>query len=114
MNLNVIAYSIYLLITIVIIVHVGKVCYRNGNVYVAELIPDHLDLCHTTNKILLLGYYLMNIGYCAMTLISWQKIIGLTQMIEIIALKTSCIIALIAVMHYLNIYLLTKYIQKLI
>ena len=37
MNLNLIGYAIYLLITIVIIINVGRICYQNGNVYVAQL-----------------------------------------------------------------------------
>ncbi|MEO0046422.1 MAG: hypothetical protein RL705_1613, partial [Bacteroidota bacterium] len=81
MNLNILGYPIYLLITIFIIVKVGRICYQNGNIYVAQLIPDHIDLCHKINQVLLLGYYLMNIGYCAMTLISWEKIITFNQLI---------------------------------
>ena len=73
MNHNIIGYLIYLTITILIIVRVGKICYKNGNVYVSELIPNHTDLCHKINQVLLLGYYLLNIGYCSMTLISWEK-----------------------------------------
>ena len=114
MNLNILGYAIYLLITILIITKVGRICYRNGNIYVAELIPDHMDLCHKTNQVLLLGYYLMNIGYCAMTLISWEKILTFNHLIEVIALKAAIIIGAIAFMHYINIYVLTKYIQKLI
>jgi hypothetical protein len=114
MNLNLIGYTIYLLITITIIIKVGRICYQNGNVYVAQLIPDHMDLCHKINHVLLLGYYLMNIGYCAMTLISWEKILTFNQLIEVIAFKSAIIIVTIAIMHYGNIYVLTKYIQKLI
>lgn len=114
MNLNILGYVIYLLITIFIIVKVGRICYQNGNIYVAQLIPDHMDLCHKINQVLLLGYYLMNIGYCAMTLISWEKIITFNQLIEVIAFKSAVIIGTIAFMHYGNIFVLTKYIQKLI
>jgi hypothetical protein len=114
MNLNIIGYTIYLLITIFIIVKVGRICYQNGNIYVAQLIPDHLDLCQKINQILLLGYYLLNIGYCAMTLFSWEKILTFEQLIEVIAFKSAIIIGAIAFMHYINIYVLTKYIQKLI
>lgn len=114
MNLNILGYTIYLLITIVIIVRVGRICYQNGNVFVAQLIPDHMDLCQKINQVLLLGYYLLNIGYCAMTLISWEKITTLNQLIEVIAFKSAIIIGTIALMHYGNIYVLTKYIQKLI
>jgi hypothetical protein len=114
MNLNILGYGIYLLITTIIIVKVGKICYNNGNIYVSALIPDHEDLCHRANQILLVGYYLLNIGYCAMTLISWEKILSFHQLIEAIAFKTALIIGTIAIMHYINIFVLTKYIQKLI
>lgn len=114
MNLNLIGYAIYLLITVLIIVKVGRICYQNGNVYVAQLIPNQQDFCLKINQMLLLGYYLLNIGYCAMTLIAWEKIQTLNQLIEVIAFKSAIIIGTIAFLHYSNIYVLTKYIQKLI
>lgn len=114
MNLNIFAYIIYLSLTAIIIIKVGKICYNNGTVYVAELIQNHKDLCQKINKILLLGYYLLNLGYCAMTLISWNKIQTWTQLIEILASKTAIIICIIAAIHYINIIILTKYIKKLI
>jgi hypothetical protein len=114
MNLNIIGYFIYLTITIFIIVRVGKNCYKNGNIFVSELIPNHLDLCQKINQILLLGYYLLNIGYCAMTLISWEKILLTSQLIEVIAIKAATIIFIISALHYTNIIILTKYIHKLI
>lgn len=114
MNLNIIGYLIYFGITIFIIVKVGKVCYNNGNIYVSQLIPDHEELCQKINQMLLIGYYLLNIGYCAMTIISWQKINTTENLIEIIASKSAVIIVTIAIMHYINILLLTKYIKKLI
>ena len=114
MNLNITGYFIYLIITIFIILRVGKICYKNGNIFVAELIPNHADICHKINQVLLMAYYLLNIGYCAMTLISWQKILSSTQLIETIGIKTAIIIFIISVLHYLNIIILTKYIHKLI
>ena len=114
MNLNLIAYGLFLTIVVYIIVVVGRVCYRNGNIFVLELLPGHEDLCIRINKILLMGYYLINIGYAAMTLISWEEITTLPQLVELIAFKTSIIICLLSALHYLNIYLLTNYVQKLI
>lgn len=113
-NFNIIGYFIYLILTIFIIVRVGKSCYKNGNIFVSELIPDHEDICQKINQILLLGYYLLNIGYCAMTLISWERILSINQLIEIIAIKTAIIIFIISGLHYINIIIITKYIHKLI
>ena len=114
MNLNIISYLIYFSITFIIIVKVGRICYNNGNIFVSQLIPNHEDLCLKINQILLVGYYLLNIGYCAMTIISWNKIETVTQLIEVITSKSAFIIITIAVMHYINIILLTNYIKKLI
>lgn len=114
MNYNIIAYFVYFAITFLIIVKVGKICYQNGNVFVKQLIPNHEDLCKKINHLLLIGYYLLNIGYCTMTIISWQKIVNFTDLIEVISYKTAFIIIIIAIMHYLNILLLTNYIKKLI
>jgi hypothetical protein len=114
MNLNIIGYLIYLSLTSVIIIKVGKLCYDNGNIFVSQLIPNHEELCHQINKTLLIGYYLLNLGYCAMTIISWEKIQSINQLIEIIATKSAIIILTIGFMHYINIILLTKYIKKII
>jgi hypothetical protein len=114
MNLNIIGYLIYLSLTSVIIIKVGKLCYDNGNIFVSQLIPNHEELCLQINKMLLIGYNLMNLGYCAMTIISWEKIQSINQLIEIIATKSAIIILTIGFMHYINIILLTKYIKKLI
>jgi hypothetical protein len=114
MNLNIIGYLVYLSLTSIIIIKVGKLCYDNGNIFVSQLIPNHEELCHQINKMLLIGYYLLNLGYCAMTIISWEKIQTNNQLIEIIATKSAIIILTIGFMHYINIFLLTKYIKKLI
>jgi hypothetical protein len=114
MNLNLISYFIYLSITTFIIVVVGRICYRNGNVFVSQLIPNNEDLCQKVNQVLLMAYYLLNIGYCAMTLIKWQKIENTLQLIETISSKTGIIVLMISVLHYINIFIITKYIQKLI
>ncbi|CAM3395140.1 Integral membrane protein [Flavobacterium longum] len=114
MDYNLFGYAIYLLITAVIIFRVGKICYRNGNVFVAQLIPNHEDLCKRTNQILLLGYYLLNIGYCAITLVQWDTILSVQQLVETISVKTAVIVCIISALHYMNIYLVTYQLKKII
>lgn len=114
MNLNIVGYIIFLIIISYIIIVVGKICYQNGNIFVVELIPNHAAFCKQINKMLLIGYYLVNIGYSAMTLANWESINSIQLLVEIIALKTATIVLILSLLHYLNIYILTNYIQKLI
>lgn len=114
MNYNLIAYITFLSVVIYIIAVVGKTCYRNGNIYVLELLQGHKDLCLRINQVLLAGYYLLNIGYAATTLINWKYIETIPQLIETVAVKSAIIIGVLSVLHYLNIFILTKYAKKLI
>lgn len=106
MNLNLLAYGFYFTLTAIVIWRVGRVCYQNGNVFVSALIPDNPDLCLRINKLLLLGYYLLNLGYSAITILGWQIISSVNHLIEQVAYKTALIILMIAVLHYVNIFLL--------
>jgi len=106
MNLNILAYIIYLLITIVIIIYVGRVCYTNGGVFIQNLLKQDTALANQVNKSLLLGYYLLNIGYCSITIISWNTIETSLNLIEVLSIKVAFIILIIAVMHYINIIVL--------
>lgn len=114
MNYNIIGYLLFLAIITFIVIKVGKICYDNGNIFVAGLIPDHKELCQQLNKILLIAYYLVNIGFSATTLIQWKKIISIIQLIEIISIKTAIIITILSILHYLNLFIITNYIQKII
>ncbi|RZJ70060.1 hypothetical protein [Flavobacterium sp.] len=114
MNLNLFAYSIFLAIAVFIIGFVGQICYRNGNVFVLALIPGHRDLCVKINRTLLTGYYLVNVGYAATTLASWEPISNFAQVVESVAQKTAIIVSILTVLHYLNIFLISNHVKKLI
>ena len=113
-NLNLMAYGVFIGLMIFIILVVGKICYSNGNVFVAALLPRHLALCRQINKMLLIGYYLVNIGYCAVNLSFWQHISSMPMLVEVIATKMAGIIIILSGLHYFNIYILVTQAHKLI
>lgn len=112
MNLNIIAYGIYLIITASIILFVGKICFTNGKIFIETLLDKNKELANQINLILLVGYYLLNIGYCALTLINWNKIISNLDLINVLGQRISIIILLIGTLHYLNILLLNSLLKK--
>ncbi|MBQ4803417.1 hypothetical protein J8L88_11205 [Aquimarina sp. MMG015] len=112
MNLNLVTYSIYILITVFIIIKVGLVCYRNGNIFVTHLVPNDMDFCLRVNNILLLGYYLINIGYTVITLSDWTTVNSISQLIESLSRNTAIIICILAILHYFNLFWITKFIKN--
>jgi len=109
MNYNIISYISFLSLMAFIILKVGWICYENGNIFVFELIKTNPELCKKLNQILLIGYYLLNLGYSAMTLISWQKILSFNQALEVIGTKIGLIVLILSALHYSNIYIISKY-----
>ncbi|EZH72601.1 hypothetical protein ATO12_20920 [Aquimarina atlantica] len=112
MSLNIIAYSIYIFITAFIIIKVGLICYQNGNIFVTHLIPNDTEFCIRINNILLIGYYLLNIGYAIITLSGWPTLQTITQMVEVIFNRMGIIIYTLAGLHYFNLFWITKFIKN--
>lgn len=114
MNLNILTYMIYGFITAFIIIKVGWMFYVNGAHYLHEVFENEMDTANTINKLLLVGYYLLNLGYVAVSLSFWPIIDNYLQVIELVAKRTSWIVLSLAFMHYINmlwVRLLKKYLQ---
>jgi len=114
MNYNLLAYSIYCLMIVSIILKVGHICFKNGQAYVGQFLQEKPDLCLTINKILLTGYYLLNIGYGITVISQWKKITTLNQCIESISQHGCYIVLLLAGLHYLNLICIPLIIKKIL
>jgi len=102
MNLTLTTYTIYGSITAFIILRVGWVLYKNGAHYLDDLLYPDIELSHTVNRLLLVGYYLVNLGYVAGTLAFLEKAENWTTLIEIVSKRTAFIVLSLAVLHYFN------------
>jgi hypothetical protein len=114
-NYNIIGYAIYLPVTFYITVHVGRVCYRNGEVYLNRIINDSTSTVKAINALLLTGYYLINLGYAAITLGFWPNIDSWIHLTETISTRFGQIILFLGIMHFNNMlvtYLTSRYLDK--
>ena len=109
MNLNLVSYSIYLPISAGIIIWLGKTLHQSGYYYVLEATNLNKPLATSINNTLLLGYYLVNMGYAVTSLINWKAIDSATFMLVELIDKTGWLIITIGLMHYLNILALKMY-----
>ncbi|AXY73902.1 hypothetical protein D3H65_07875 [Paraflavitalea soli] len=100
--MNTIAYILYLFITYIITVRVGFIFYRNGRVFILELLHRDVQLTDFINRILLTGYYLLNLGYAALMLRSWDTIHTWTALLLSIVTMTGKIMLTLAVIHFCN------------
>ena len=115
-NYNFISYLIYLPITFYITVIVGWVLYKKGIVFLNDAFNSNLELASILNRFLLLGYYLLNLGYAAVSIHIFSEINSITQLIEELSKRIGMLIIGLALIHYFNMYTFShfnKQIQKL-
>jgi hypothetical protein len=102
--MNIAAYAFYIIITYLITVHVGRVFYKNGRHYILSILRGDEPLTDFINKILLIGYYLMNLGYATIMLSFWKTISTWTELVSTVSTMTGRIILSLAIMHFINMY----------
>jgi hypothetical protein len=106
MNYNVLAYLIYLFLMIIIIVFVGRLFYRNGRIFILALFRGNDTLTDHVNHILLVAYYLFNIGYAFFTLRHWERITNIQLLVSGISGNMGTLVFILAFMHYVNMLLI--------
>lgn len=109
--MNTLAYLIYLLLTYLITVRVGLIFYRNGRIFILSLLQNDVELTDFINRILLVGYYLLNLGYAALMISIWDTIHNWTELLVSITGMTARIILTLALIHFCNmtgIYIISK------
>ncbi|MBS1771226.1 MAG: hypothetical protein JST82_00095 [Bacteroidetes bacterium] len=102
MNLNILAYVLYLGIMIFIIVYVGRLFYRNGRVFIMSLFKGDATQTDHLNNILLLAYYLFNIGYAFVKLRFWTSVTDTEILVSSLGTNLGILILILAVTHYFN------------
>ncbi|MEP7264421.1 MAG: hypothetical protein ABI772_07985 [Bacteroidota bacterium] len=109
--MNLLAYLIYLLFTWVITVHAGHSFYKNGRNYLLNMLDGNEKITDIVNRLLLTGYYMINLGYVTMMISYWNTITSIQELVDSVCFKTGKIMVLLACMHYFNLGVIYIYHQ---
>jgi len=106
MNYNVLTYTLYLFITLIVIVYVGRALYRNGRPFLVNVFTGDIVMADAINRILLAGYYLVNAGYTVIALKVWTPVNSFKTMLDVLGWKAGLILLSLGIMHLFNIIIL--------
>lgn len=105
MNQVIITYMLYLTISICLTIWVAKTLFKNGKIFLVDIFHGNKELADSVNNLLLVGFYLINLGYAVYTLQVTRDITNAREIIEMLSLKIGLIILLLGCMHFLNLYI---------
>ncbi|MGL4629570.1 MAG: hypothetical protein ACRCVT_00080 [Leadbetterella sp.] len=101
-------YSLYILISVFVTVYVGYKLHKDGGVWILSIVKDD-TIGVRLNNLLLMGYYLVNIGFIFYTLATPMTLETFTQAIQVVGKKLGIILLILAYLHYQNIILIYIY-----
>ena len=105
MNYIIITYMLYLALTISITIWVARTLFRNGKVFLIDIFHGNKELADSVNNLLLVGFYLINLGYAVYTLQVTSSITNAQEVIEKLSIKIGLIILILGAMHFFNLYI---------
>lgn len=101
----VIAYSIYLPVSILLTLYVAHTLFKNGKIFMLEIFNGRTEIAFATNRLFEVGFYLLNIGYAMLTLKFANYIETKQGMIENLSIKLGGFSIYLGIMLFLNLYL---------
>lgn len=105
MNHIIITYTLYLITTICLTIWVARTLFKNGKVFLIDIFHGNKELADSVNNLLLVGFYLINLGYAVYTLQVTDMIANTQQVIEALSIKIGLIILILGGMHFFNLYI---------
>ena len=99
----VLVYATYLVTTIVLCTWLARTLFRNGAVFLRDVLPDRPDLADAVNHLLVTGFAMLNLGYGFFLLKGGRAADGTTAF-EVLANKLGILLVSLAVVHFANLF----------
>lgn len=107
-TLIVVQHLTYLALSLGTTVWVGRTLYRNGAAFLADTFLGKEVLADSVNRLLLVGFYLVNGGWVVRALKDNLAPYGASDVIEHVATSYGTVLLILGVMHFGNLYVLNR------
>ncbi|WP_151480909.1 hypothetical protein [Streptomyces albicerus] len=108
MDLTVVAYVIYLLVSVALTIWVARTLSKNGRIFLADVLHGNEKLADAVNHLLVVGFYLVNLGFVALYLSQEDEIADARGVFEALSTKLGVVLLVLGAMHLGNVYVLNK------
>ena len=98
-------YAIYLAVSVGSTIWVARTLYKNGRVFLIDSFLGNEKLADSVNHLLVVGFYLINIGLVSLALKFGGKASDVQEAIEYLSMKLGAVLVVLGVMHLFNVFL---------
>jgi hypothetical protein len=108
MNLSLLTYLAYLVLSIALTIWVAQTLHKNGRYFLVDVFQGDWAMADSVNRLLVVGYYLINLGYVCLMLKLGYAIPNMTGAIEALSEKVGMVLVVLGVMHFFNLYIFSR------
>jgi len=106
---NTLAYSAYILISIFITIFVSRTLSKNGEIYLIDGFNGNDALAKSVNHMLVVGFYLLNLGFVLLRMKSGQAINNIEGVIVYLSSGIGFVLFVLGIAHFFNMFVIHKF-----
>ena len=112
MNTSLTIYTAYFLVSLAMTIWVARTLHKNGRPFLVDAFSGNHEMADSVNHLLLVGFYLINIGFILLFLRVGPKPADLVEGVEYISTKLGIVTLVLGGMHFFNILTLSMMRRK--
>jgi hypothetical protein len=101
-------YAAYLVISLGLAVYVAHTLHKNGRVFLVDSFGGNEQLADSVNHLLVVGFYLINLGYISLVLKYGDPARTLQEAIEYLSWKVGFVAVVLGVVHFVNVLVFSR------
>src|SRR5688572_600094 len=99
METVVITYLVYLVLSVTLTIWVAHTLHKNGRIFLVDVFAGNGELADSVNHLLVVGFYLVNLGFISLALRIGYKVETTQRSIEALSSKVGVVLMVLGVMH---------------
>src|SRR5262249_9391837 len=101
-------YIAYLVISLSLAVYVAHTLHKNGRGFLVDTFGGNEKLADSVNHLLVVGFYLINLGYISLVLKYGDPAHDLQGAIEYLSWKVGFVAVVLGAVHFLNVLVFSR------
>lgn len=108
MTITVWTYLTYIALSVALTIWVAHTLHKNGRIFLVDVFQGNEALADSVNHLLVVGFYLINLGYVSLALKLGYEITTTQEGIEALSWKVGLVLVVLGVMHFFNLFIFSR------
>lgn len=107
-NIIVATYLTYIFLSVTLTIWVASTLHKRGAIFLVDAFHGNRELADSVNHLLVVGFYLINIGFVSLALKTADVIATSRAAIELLSDKMGMVLLIVGGMHFFNLYVFSR------